>query len=301
MLRRKQYGEKKDADCAKKDTPRKALELFRLIDKCKWEKVKRFIKSNKSQLQHMVDPSGLSPLSLAVSSNAPLSIIRELLMADPQGVSKTDNFGATPLHLACLNGTTPDIIRLIMDSDGGKSAHVVDRDDYTVLHHAVEYVCLMVERRYTSCNNVYSMSNESSDSIRSEHEDYLEIIKLLCRTAPEMVNKVTKDSGDSPLDIPQIIMMKKSGSKCERDTRLKEVYRLLRETSIYEYRTKKKQWEHEGSSLRESSCCSTVVCENSLPSLTSSSLASSLLSNLRDSKMSSINVEDDDDDHMSIG
>lgn len=299
MLRRLQYGEKKDADAARKDTPRKALELFRLIEKCKWEKVKRFIKSNKSHLSHMIDPSGLSPLSLAVSSNAPLSIIREMIIADPRGATKADNFGATPLHLACLNGTTPDIIRLILDSDGGKSARAVDRDDYTVLHHAVEYVCLLIERRYTSKNDMYSSSLESSDSIRSEHEDYLEIIKQLCRTAPEMVNKVTKDSGDTPLDIPQIIMMKNSGTKGERDARLTEVYRLLRETSIYVYRTKKKQWEIDGSTSRESQCDDVMACENSLPSLTSSSLASSALSNLRDSKISSINVEDDD--HMSTG
>jgi hypothetical protein len=300
MLRRLQYGDKKDAEAMKKDRQRKAMELFRLIDKCKWDKVKRFIKSNKNNLSEIVDPSGLSPLSLAVSSNAPLSIIREIIIADPQGATKTDNFGATPLHLACLNGTTPDIIRLILDSDGGKSARAVDRDDYTVLHHAVEYVCLLIERRYTSKNQMYSSSLESSDSIRSEHEDYLEIIKQLCRTAPEMVNKVTKDSGDTPLDIPQIIMMKNSGARFERDARLAEVYRLLRETSIYVYRTKKKQWEIEGSiSRKPESEDTTMACENSLPSLTSSSLASSALSNLRESKISSINVEDDD--HMSIG
>lgn len=222
---------------------------------------------------------------------------------------RVDDFGATPLHLACLNGTTPNVVKIIQNHElkfknkAGMSIRQLDHDNYSVLHHAVEYVCLLIDKRYSlhSQNSVESVS----DTIVSEHEDYLEIIKILCSTAPEMVHCMTNDNGDSPLDIPQIILAKRKTTGREHQKRLLEVYQLLRSTSLHVYREKKKYWEDDKvrNKLRDMEM-DDVNCGKSLPSLESSH-ASSAFTSLKSSPSlqhnSHFSAADVDEDHMSFG
>ena len=194
-----------------------------------------------------------------MSSFAPLDVIQLLLHHDPEATMRIDNFGATPLHIACLNGTSPEIVKFIVEHDKGSSARILDNDDYSVLHHAVEYICLLIEKRMT-------FSSDSSLSIQTEHNAYMEIIQCLCYVVPEMVLQATKDSGDTPLDIAQIILSRQNeySRHCKR---IEEVYKILKKTSINLYSQKKKNWECIGYDKKKN-------CGNSIPSLQNSSQSS---------------------------
>lgn len=281
MLRRFSLGASEDGssmngiqcdqmNCRQKDKqPRTSIELLRLIEKGKWTKVRKYLNAHKSKIRHIVDNSGLTPLALALSTGVPPDLVDLFLQTDPDSTTKIDNYGASPLHLACLNGTTPEIVRKLINHDHGQSAKTVDFDNYTVLHHAVEYICLLIEARYKNVSD--------HETIASDLVEYLEIIRMICRSAPETVHCLTKDNGDTPLDIPQIMMMRVNSPHQHR--RLSEVYQVLKDTSVELYRQRRNHWEtstprkplqHGKESMS--------ACEKSVPSLTSSQASSSVFS-----------------------
>lgn len=218
-------------------------EFFKLIEKGKWDKVRRLLRSNTAGYSRLVDRTGLSALAVCVSSYGPLDIVTTIIEANPESTSLLDQYGASPLHIACLNGTNVDVFRLIMEYDKKQTAGTPDDNNYTVLHHAVEHVCMLIENRYFGEDQVMDGSEQS---IESEHEDYLEIIGALCQKHPENVHIATKDNGDTPLDIPQIILMRRNDrSNSHHCKRLNEVYQLLKEASIRVYRGKKTKWENK--------------------------------------------------------
>jgi len=237
------------------------LKLVKLIEKGSWDRVTRFIRRHR--ISKYRDHSGLSPLALLITSFPPISVVKTLLKCDPEATTRTDSFGATPLHLACLNGVTAETVKLIIDHDQGCSARMLDNDHYTVLHHAVEYICLLIEKRS-------SLPSDSSISIASEHNAYMEIVQMLCDAAPEMVFQTTKDSGDTPLDIPQIVLTRHSHQRNKYHyERISEVYQMLKKTSIKVYTERKHKWERDGYVINDR-----VNCEVSIPSLVSSNFSS---------------------------
>lgn len=279
MLRRLSLGDKSETKSpppiAKSGQPQGAMlsrrfqEMFRCMEKGKWDKAHKILKANSSAIRHVVDASGLTPLALAVSYHAPEYFVRDILRADPESPQKVDSFGATPLHLACLNGTTPEIVRIIMDQDNGQSAKAVDRGNCSVLHHAVEYICLLIENRYSS------FADTDTDTITTEHEDYHQIIKLICSRAPQVVHIKTKDGGDTPLDIPNIIMLKPGNNIPQMQERLSEVYQHLKRVSISVYRQRKRLWESASAHSPDNKA---IGCDGSVPSMMSSNASSSAVS-----------------------
>ena len=204
--------------------------------------MRKLIRSNIDAYSKIVDRTGLSTLAVAVSSYAPMDIITTLIEANPVSASLVDQYGASPLHIACLNGTNLETFRLITEHDKEGTAGVPDNNNYTVLHHAVEHVCILIEGRYFGEDQCMGGSEHT---IESEHQDYLEIIKDLCERYPRTVHIATFDNGDTPLDIPQIMMMKRPCKKNNHyHKRLEEVYRILKEASIRIYRAQKHHWEN---------------------------------------------------------
>lgn len=219
------------------------------------------------------DKTGLTPLGLAVSSFAPFDVIESMLKAYPESATIVDLYGATPLHIACLNGTTPDVVRLFLQYDQGKSVRIVDNQNYTVLHHAVEYACLLIQKRYNSPE--FDMDNIS---IATECDNYSEIIQLLCNLYPEMIHFTTYDNNDSPLDIPQVLLSNIDPLRPKNQEiirRMNEIYDLLKRTSIYVYKNQKKFWEE--SVDRSKMETDEVLCDQSLPSMMSSTTGSGSL------------------------
>lgn len=244
-------------------------EFFNLIENGKWDKVRKLLRSDVADYSRCVDETGLTTLSISVSSYAPLDIIKTIIESHPESASQVDEYGASPLHLACLNGTNADVVRLIMAHDDGRTASVPDHQNYTALHHAVEYVCVLIENRYYG---EISADGSSHNSIATEQQDYLEIIRILCQKCPETVHIATKDKGDTPLDIPQIIMMRRNdpSGKYIHHKRLLDVYELLKDASIRVYCQKKYKWENEQGKVTTSTNTTTQYEDSVDPSLISS-------------------------------
>lgn len=264
MLRRFERGATRNENRFSKSKRWHFEDIFKFIQDQEWDKVAKILKIDAGSACRLVDKTGLTPLAVSVASYAPVELIRTMIEAYPDAVLISDGNGATPLHLACLNGTTPSIVVLLLEGHESQIETMVDNHNYTVLHHAVEYVCLLIENRYSYKE---TENSQITYSIASEHDDYLEIVKILCKAGPGMVHRCTTDSGDTPLDIPQVILCRiiTKSSRHEHEIlarRLLEVYHVLKETSIKYYIIQKKNWESSGFIEQKH----IANCEHSLPS-----------------------------------
>lgn len=180
------------------------------------------LKSSKGfDLCQEKDSSNLTCLALALGHNAPIEVIQGIISIDASLPITADMFGASALHVACLNGSSIEGIRLIA-SQYKELLTTVDYDERGPLHHAVEFAC------------------QSGD----EHYSYEDVIEFLCTQAPEMVSKHDK-SGDSPIDLVQLVKIDIT-ERSKEYARLHRIYSILRKTSINLYRENKKRWELEG-------------------------------------------------------
>lgn len=280
-----------DEDHRNSESPSKMTEnaltkrnkIFDLVDGGKWLKLRlllKFYKKRNIDITNVTECTGLTPLAYAASCNAPTDIIRAILDADPESSTKTDDFSSTAIHLACLNGTTIETVKMILESDNHRSAAILDRNSCSVLHHAVEFACVLIEERYISSSHKRSPTRSTRSAeftIESEHKEYLEIIQLLCDAVPESVHH-TEMKGDTPLDIPFVVLMKHVKPPLEFHLRLMEVYEILKKTSIKVYRKQKEEWERL-SPVEPTKGIPRNDCDKSLvPSLNPSNASSSILS-----------------------
>ena len=89
--------------------------MFRYIENQKWKKLRRMLKrSNGKDLCRERDDSGLTLLGMALGFEAPLDIIQSILAMDPSQITATDFFGASPLHVACLNAASPEAVKYLV-------------------------------------------------------------------------------------------------------------------------------------------------------------------------------------------
>lgn len=203
-----------------------------LFEKQKWKTIRKRLKSKKAvQFVKTTGCYGISTLALALGHNAPLDIVEIILDLDPTLALQKDVLGASPLHIACLNGAPSASIKLLVR----RYSHLVpdrDSDLRTPLHHAVEYICRMD----------VGLSLQEEDSM-------LDIIKELISISPETIHWTDKH-GDSPLDLTHIVMIETDTSSFTEDestySRVERLYRYLKKQSIKTYLQKKKKWEEIG-------------------------------------------------------
>jgi len=248
-----------------------------LCKKRKWRVLKGVLRTKRNHKYFsMADQTGISVLIVIVThSGVPVDVVREVLVACPSTTIRQDQYGVTPLHLSCLNGTTSEIVSLISEHDKGQSFHILDYRGYSVLHYSVEYACLLVVKRYTSDKTTDS---NITDTIDSEHDDCINIIKMICSEAPYLACVSNKDNGDTPMDIPHVIFIEYADAIPPiGKERLCEISEALRETQISMYRKKKKEWELQGYQPKESydSDHSETVATRSTGSASASTFADS--------------------------
>jgi len=209
--------------------------LFQYTKDHKWRRLRFVLKRNKFQkMCTRRDSTGVSLLSFALVSRAPLDIFDMILAIDPSQRDSTDDFGATPLHIACLNGAEPQAIKYLTMLNGDLVT-TRDIDFRTPLHHAVECIC---------CGTI-------------KYEEGLEIIQILCDADCNMIHAVDKHC-DAPTDIVQLARL--GLRPVIPADRLDAVYKLLSNISKTIYHKNKKRWEVEGfdtGELSSSSCCHT--------------------------------------------
>mmetsp|Transcript_16923 Transcript_16923/g.21414 ORF Transcript_16923/g.21414 Transcript_16923/m.21414 type:complete len:293 (-) Transcript_16923:178-1056(-) len=205
-----------------------------LFEKQKWKAIRNRLKSRKAaQFVRATGCFGISTLALALGHNAPLEIVETILDLDPTLALQKDVLGASPLHIACLNGAPLHSIKLLVQ----RYPHLVpdrDSDLRTPLHHAVEFICRMD-------NGVLHQDQDS--------QSMLDIVKELISVSPDTIHWTDKH-GDSPLDLTHIIMIETDSSSFTEDEstfrRVEQLYRFLKKESIKTYLRNKKKWEQIG-------------------------------------------------------
>ncbi|GFH58571.1 hypothetical protein CTEN210_15047 [Chaetoceros tenuissimus] len=195
--------------------------FFRLVEAQKWNKLRKAINRKGKDAFKERDGSGLSLLGMALGFDAPIDIIKLILDMDRSQASATDLFGATPLHIACLNGASPETISYLLQSQVG-IAQLHDRDRRIPLHHMVECLC--------------------RDEI--DFAEGLHILKLLTSSYPDGIHTSDKFK-DTPIDLVQVARMEEDPNSEEYE-RLTNIYRVLRSISILVYRQQKLKWETDG-------------------------------------------------------
>lgn len=207
---------------------REQQEMFNLIEEEEWDPVLMALRSRRGkQISTWRDKTGLTLLGLALGSRAPKEIVQLLLHLNPDAVLSRDSYGAMPLHLGCLNGIAAESIQMIIEIDGGLSARAPDNDNRTALHHTVELCCIL------------ALKLDDASELSVAYEQSIEALELILSVAPETVHVIT-NSGDTPLDIPQLIRLRRN---VDENVYLDEIYRLLKETSIEIYQKNKLIWE----------------------------------------------------------
>ncbi len=189
---------------------------------------------------------GISSLSLAFGHNAPLDIIEKMLDEDPTLALQTDFLGATPLHVACLNGSDLPSVKLLVDRYPSLVT-VRDKDSRIPLHHAVEYVCRL---------------ERAGDSTVTKAVEVIKELLVLCPDTVLLPDKL----GDSPLDLAHVVMMETDTSFEDDEStfsRAEFTYKLLKKVSIDVYLKWKRQWEEEGYDTSDKSHIKAAIDEKS--------------------------------------
>lgn len=283
--------------------------LVKLICKKKWAKVKKLLKSRAGSVQaRQFNTYQTSPLGIAVMQQPPLEIVEMLIAIDESLVFHMDCYGMIPLHIACRNGASSEVIDALLKCNNGAGAQVTDAGSRTPLHYCMEYICnplyqgmqtstirggdynghgsrdhrhhrddLDLESSVTSLSTFQQTELSESGTILSmspeEFEDYLVIVKELVSIAPNTV-LYPDSNGDTPIDILQDCKATRTrGPKWERADIMCE---YLRKNSVEVYKKEKAKYEMAGFDPRLNRAC--TKGSGSKPPSTTSTNASSTLS-----------------------
>jgi hypothetical protein len=193
---------------------------FRYIENQKWKKLRRMLKrSNGKEMCRERDDSGLTLLGMSLGFDAPLDIMEQILTLDPSQITATDFFGASPLHVACLNAASIEAVEYLLKFSNNTLADSRDKDERVPLHHSVECLC------------------------RNEI-DFIEgtrVIKKLMEAAPNSIH-CSDRRNDSPLDLVQLARMEVRVDSKEF-SRLSKLYFFLRGLSVEHYKIMRTIWE----------------------------------------------------------
>jgi len=166
------------------------------------------------------DESGLSLLGMAFGFEAPLDIIKAILEMDPTQADSRDNFGASPLHVACLNGASAEAVLYLLH----KYQHLAslpDTDRRIPLHHAVECLC----------------RNEI------QFNEGIQIINALVEVYPDSIHASDKHM-HSPIDIVQLVR-NDARPETKDSNRLAQLYFVLKGISVRVYTLNKAKYEEK--------------------------------------------------------
>ena len=196
--------------------------MFKYIEGQKWKKLRKILARNAGKEQRTErDESGLSLLGMALGFEAPLDIIKAILAMDPAQAGSRDFYGATPLHVACLNGASLEAVLYLLLTKK-ELASTPDKDRRIPLHHAVECLC----------------RNEI------DFDQGLEVINALLNAHPSSIHHSDKHR-DSPIDLVQLARIDTDPDSTD-SKRLEKLYSILRDMGVEVYKTKKLRWEAIG-------------------------------------------------------
>lgn len=195
----------------------KNSKIFEYIEDKAWKKIYKLLTGRSAKkLCAMIETSGLTVLSACVGVGAPFHILDQILKLDPDQYLKTDCFGATALHIACLNGQEYEIIEYLLDRCPDMAFIVDSEAARTPLHHITECLCI---------GEIDVVSGKK-------------VILKLFEINPSAIFQTDK-YGDTPIDIVQI----SRNIRSEHEQYLYDLYSFMRELAILVYTRKKLSWE----------------------------------------------------------
>lgn len=204
--------------------------LFHFIRQKEWDQLRKILTSRKGRLYcQEKDSSNLTCIGLALAQSAPCDIISKIYELHPESIDVIDNFGATALHIGCLNGTPIENAEFIIKMRPDFVTWL-DCDQRSPLHHTVDFIC-----------------NDNEANIYTS----IQILKYLCTLNTQVLHAQDKN-GVTPIDLVQNMKMKeyKEHKDSERYQRLHKIYQFLHKTNVEIYRKQKLQWETEAQHLR---------------------------------------------------
>lgn len=232
-----------------------AYVLFQYASKKKWKTIRNVLKrlerqrntgdSDNLSLIQQRDSTGLSFFSLCFGLNAPIDILSKICDLDPNQAYQVDVFGASAMHIACLNGVPlqsiassamPISLVSSKDADGSLPIHLL-------------MVCL-------GRNEI-------------EGTSAMDIVDWMIDVDPDIL--FTQDNlGFTPVDIIQSVRISVDPSSIEGQ-RLKSIYGHLQKAYIKCWRMKKCRWESTSHEIVKND--SMKIAKNDVTSLTSGDMS----------------------------
>jgi hypothetical protein len=192
-----------------------------------WDHVRELLSTPQGiQLcRDMKDDSDLTILGLALGWCAPIDIVKSIIEINPNAVGEVDIYHASALHICCLNGTSVDVVKLLLQNGNQKSLYAVDHRRRVPLHHAVDYAC---------------RPRDPDDDV--DIDETIDVIRYLHSLAPELLYFEDR-CGDNPMDLPHIVMFMCENPFSPQYRRAEYIYHQVRNLSVDYYKKKKKSYE----------------------------------------------------------
>ena len=228
--------------------------MFRYIGSEKWVKLQKELEGkNGAERCKERDSSGLSLLSMSFGFGAPLDIIKQILEMDPVQADSRDLYGASPLHIACLNGASKESVLYLLKKHR-QLAFTLDKDRRSPLHHSVECLC-----------------RDEIDFVPG-----VQIIKALVEVYPASIHQSDKHR-DTPIDLVQLARSDADPDSKEEINRLKKLYLMLTGISVRLYKDNKARCEENGYNIVKCELTKEGVVRSTTSTKSSISAASSFV------------------------
>jgi len=218
-------------------------DLYEYAEKKKWHKVKALLKLPMAKDETtFADTSGLTFLGLCVAFSAPEEVLRQVLDMHPQHVFAQDIYGATALHIACLNGASLQTV-LVLINECKDLVKVPDIDGRLPIHHCVECIC--------------------RDEISLDAS--INVMRANIDVDPDILT-VEDNNGFTVVDLIQDARCIETNTTSENQ-RLKAVYRFLKTATIQNWKMKKQMWEKKKAEESEQTTHTTMTSSSSYYSM----------------------------------
>jgi len=108
------------------------LHLICAANEAPTDLVETVIEANRDALFKRSATGGLTPLMIACGQGSSTAVIRLLCQHDPNGLKATDLAGYAPIHWACRQGVSHEVIKQILRIDPSQSSRKVERFPFDV-------------------------------------------------------------------------------------------------------------------------------------------------------------------------
>ena len=140
-------------------------------------------------VKRKTDETKLTILGMVLGSRAPYDVVEKVIDIHPAFVIKPDKFNALPIHVACLNGTTVQILQLLLERGGIGTLRHSDSDGRVPLHHAVEF----------------ATTKRLPGEIPVDEEEVFAVVEFLCNVAAETLRN-DDEKGKYPMCLAHIFI-----------------------------------------------------------------------------------------------